>query len=566
MKTERLFLACLVLLCSASALAAEVNLRDRWVYCSRNLLVDGNVDAVIALMERAKKSGCTGLLLADYKFNILDRMDERYFRNARRVIAKAKDLGLEIIPAIFPIGYASGVLAHDPNLIEGLPVVDAPFEVRTGRLVPLMDDDTKLVNGDFEDVRDGRFAGWWQENVGQSVFADSSVVRHGRTSLRMENIAAAEPRHGHCRVNQVIKTRPFREYHLSVWIKTENLDNAGDVRLAVLAKRPETLSHKELGLKRTQDWTEHHVVFNTLENTEVRVYCGVWGGKSGKLWWDDLRMEPAGFVNVIRRDACPVRLTSPDGRTVYAEGRDVARIVDAKLGNETYAGTFAPWHTPPVIETPQGSRLKNGDRVLASCYHPMIIHDSQVTCSLTDPKVYEILDDQMRRVHELFGARTYMMSHDEIRVGGWTPDYAGMTMGEALAANVRKCAAIVRKHAPRARICVWSDMFDPNHNARSDYYLVRTTWAGSWEGLPKDIVVVDWHAGQAAKTMEFFAGRGLEQIIAGYYDGDVETNVRTWMDAANASKARITGVMYTTWRTNYDDLEKFFDAVRKREK
>ena len=37
---------------------------DRWVYCSLNLQVDQSVDALIAIIGRAKKSGYTGIMLA----------------------------------------------------------------------------------------------------------------------------------------------------------------------------------------------------------------------------------------------------------------------------------------------------------------------------------------------------------------------------------------------------------------------------------------------------------------------------------------------------------------------
>src|SRR4029078_8242383 len=81
---------------------------QRWFYAPFNLLVDKNVDELIGLMKRAQKSGYNGVLLADYKFNILGKMPERYFKNVERVKKAADELGLEIVPAIFPIGYSDG--------------------------------------------------------------------------------------------------------------------------------------------------------------------------------------------------------------------------------------------------------------------------------------------------------------------------------------------------------------------------------------------------------------------------------------------------------------------------
>ncbi|HUV38551.1 MAG TPA: carbohydrate binding domain-containing protein [Planctomycetota bacterium] len=571
---KRRIVAAGLLLALAGALtplAAELDLRHKWVWCMQNLRNPQMADEVIGLMERAKKAGYTGFVISDWTHNILDQQGESYFNNVARVKAKAAELGLDVIPTVFGFGYADGILWHDTNLIEGLPVKDAPFEVTDGKLLPRMDDETRLVNGDFDALdANGRLTGWWQEDVGESVHVDREVVKSGKASLRMQDIDTHSPTHGLCRVHQYINVKPWRYYRVSVWIRTEDFANPAAVELKVLAKRPGSLSHQYLEVKRTQEWTEHHVAFNSLDNDRVRIYCGTWGAKGGKLWWDGLRLEPGGFVNVIRRDACPVKLTSPDGKITYVEGKDVSPVVDPKLGREKWPGTYAAWHTPPEITLPEGSRLKEGDRVLASYCHPVIIYGSQVTCSLTDPKVYEIMDDQFKRVHALWGAKVYMMGYDEIRCGGWTPDYDGRDMGEWLAESVRKARAIIRKHAPDAKVLVWNDMFDPNHNAKSRgyYYLVRTPWAGSWKGLTPDIIIMDWYASQAANSMKFFHElNGHEMMMAGYYDNpNVVPNVTAWLSAAKATPAKVTGIMYTTWGGDYRDLEKFIAEVDRQAK
>ena len=104
-------------------------------------------------------------------------------------------------------------------------------------------------------------------------------------------------------------------------------------------------------------------------------------------------------------------------------------------------------------------------------------------------------------------------------------------------------------------------MFDPYHNARKTgrYYLVKGDgpWYGSWEGLPKEVTVVNWHGHEPGRldSLKFFAARGHKQILAGYYDAD-PARIRPWLaDAAQVEG--VVGAMYTTWRDNYADLEKF---------
>jgi hypothetical protein len=43
--------------------------------------------------------------------------------------------------------------------------------------------------------------------------------------------------------------------------------------------------------EKTQDWRRVDVTFNSLDFSEVNLYPGVWGGTTGTIWWDDLRMD-----------------------------------------------------------------------------------------------------------------------------------------------------------------------------------------------------------------------------------------------------------------------------------
>src|SRR2546421_3328376 len=126
---------------------------QRWVYCAQNLWVDRNIEQLEALFQRAAKAGYTHVLLTDSKFGKLGDMDARYFRNIERVKKAAADAHLEIVPALFSIGYSNDLLWHDPNLIEALPVIDASFVVDhgSGRLKP--DPEISLKGGDFADLK-----------------------------------------------------------------------------------------------------------------------------------------------------------------------------------------------------------------------------------------------------------------------------------------------------------------------------------------------------------------------------------------------------------------------------
>src|SRR5262249_26929342 len=154
-----------------------------------------------------------------------------------------------------------------------------------------------------------------------------------------------------------------------------------------------------------------------------------------------------------------------------------------------------------------------------SWYHPALIYQGQVMACISEPRFTELLRDQAKRMRAAWGAKGYMMSFDEVRTLGWdlSCERRRLSPGEMLAASARECCAMLEG----SDAYVWSDMFDPHHNAvKKDYYLVRGDLTGSWEGLSKEVVVVNWNFGEREESLRFFAGRGHRQVIAGYYDAD----------------------------------------------
>jgi hypothetical protein len=544
----------LLLLTAGAVGAAEPKYADRWVYCQHNLLVDKNVDDLVRLLERSAKAGYTGLVLADYKFNILDRMPDRYAKNVERLKKAAAEHKVELIPCVFPIGYSDGLLVHDPNLAEGVPVKDAPFVARGKELVAA-GEPVRFANGDFEQARGDKFALFnFQDEPGKATFADTDVRHGGKASLRMQDAA------GNCRVNQKVKVRPWTCYRYSCWVKTKDLKRA-EFKLLAIGASGRNLTFHEGHLKPTQDWTPIEVVFNSLGETDVALYVGVWGGFKGTIWVDDLAFEELSLVNVLRRDGCPLTVASADGKTVYQEGKDFEPVKDETMLKNASAGHWEFGHKGPTIELTAGSWIKDGDRLRVSWYHPVLVHGEQVACSLLAPRVFDLLKDQAKRVNDLFHPKTFFMSHDEIRVAGWdeTATKSGLTPGGQLAENARRCVRILGDVSPDARVVVWSDMFDPNHNAVDNYYLVNGSWKASWEGLPKDVVIANWNGGKAAASLKFFADRGHPQVIAGYYDGDL-SNFEKW-DAAAKGVPGVRGFMYTTWAHNFGLLEQYGKAI-----
>jgi hypothetical protein len=532
-----------------------------------NLRNPASVGQLQDIMRRAKAAGYNGIVLSDFTLSRITTLspDEKasYERNVAAVQKTAADLGLDFYPCIAPMGYSNGLLYADPNLAEGLPVRDAPFVVHDGQAdLDPAEAGNLLKNGDFSQAQGDKLTGWdFQDNIGTASFVDHTISHTlGGQSLRMTDIGKADPQNGHGRIMQTVEVKPFRQYHLSVWIKTQDFQNPSSLQTLALTPDGRNLEYNSLVVQRTQDWSHYDAVFNSLNNSKLAVYFGAWGGQGGSIWWSGARLEEVGLLNVLRRDGCPLTVAGDDG-TVYAEGRDFAPVKDDRMGNVPWPGSYEVFHAPPSLHLTPTSRIREGQMVRVSFYHPVVVNDGQVACCMSDPKVYAILKDQVRRIEALFHPKGYFLSHDEIRVANWDEScrMRHLTPGQILADNVARCIAMVRDINPRARVFVWSDMFDPNHNAHDNYYLVNGTWAGSWEGLPPGVIIVNWNSGGGAKTLSWFAGRGNAQILAGYYDGPPDS-IRAWLDLAKTTPG-IEGAMYTTWAGNYNDLETFARAA-----
>jgi hypothetical protein len=494
--------------------------RELWIYYATNLADDDAVAKLEPVWRRAAAAGYSRVLLADAKFSRLGEMDEHYFANVQRVRALASELKLEITPCVFPIGRSSPILVHDPNLAEGLPVRNALFEVRGGeaRLVA----DPPVAFGERPDLIDAE--------VGLE-----------------DGIARVDGNRRRARFMYRIGVKPFRCYHVSVRVRTTGF--TGRPLIQVLAGGRAIYFAKRLGVQRDQDWTTHDIAFQSLDHDEVAVYFGVWTPADGLLEWRDWRIEESGPFNVLRRPGAPFEVHG------YVEGRDYERVEDPGLGMAPRPGVYDVWHPPVPIRT----RLPDGTRFRASWYQAAVLYEGQVSCCLSEPALRGLLADEAARVRNTWTPRGFMMMHDEIRALNWDASCQARhtTPGRILAAHMRECVPLFGD----SQVLVWSDMFDPHHNARRGDHLVNGDLSGSWEGLPGSVVIVNWNGGAEARaSLRFFAQRGHRQVIAGYYD-QPPGEVRRWLDAAR-DVPEVFAIMYTTWLDRFDDLEAFARAAR----
>ena len=551
-----------------------------WFYYSTNLLVNANVRTLDRIWHDAAADGYSHVLLCDSKFarlGALGSIRRRYLAHLAHVMALAKQLHLTVVPDVFQVGYSNDLLANDPALAAGLPVRDVKFIVRSGV---------------------GRV--WQKPKFGFSArpaWQDSSVRRRGQVATITNNS-------GNSRMVFALAVQPFHAYHIRVDIRTRRY--TGRPRIAVLARGNASLQYQRINVRPSQPWRRYDVVFDSLAHHHVNVYFGVWGAAKGVLGWRNWHVAVAGLVNVLSRPGAPTVVQG------YQAGRDYVPIHDPLLGTTArgpgknnftlsgwffwppaslfapyrptsgvclsltprqrpkllrrkmriyfravpYSGEYTAWHKCPSIHFLKA--VPNGSVVRVSWFYPPIFYDGQVSIALGCPRTKALLRQEMRQVKAVLHPQGYMMSFDEIRIMGWglRGTRPHELPGRLLAGSVRYCTHLLGT----SQGYIWSDMFDPYHNAHAHYYLVHGSLAGSWRGLSPKVVVMNWNFGRRDASLKFFATRGYRQIIAGYYDSPL-ANLRLWMASA-AGVHGVIGYMYTTWRGDYQQLGAFAQMVR----
>jgi hypothetical protein len=501
-----------VLLCSllAAQPAEKKVYPKRWVYAGSNLATDDDLTKLSQIIETAAAHGLNGVVMSG-----LDQIDLKppaYLNRLKQLKQLCDRLGVEIIPSGFGTGYGGALLVHDPNLAEGLPVKGALYVAGKGKAV-------------------------FQAETGPVVVASFGPA---------------------ARFDQTLSLKPYRCYRVKLRVRGEGVAPG-----ATLELRADTLDKKrnycwfERPFKSGREWNEYSTGFNSSSADKLNFNVSIEDGLAGQLEIADLRIEEVGLVNVVRRGGTPLVVRGENGIR-YIEGKDFARVTDPVMD-------FLFDRPSVAITLPAKSRIKEGERLRVDYYHGMLIYHDQTPACMSEPKVFEIWSKQFPLLQKVLAPKTYLLGLDEERMGGTceTCRRRHMTMAAMMGDYATRLQAMARAASPGAEVFVWSDMFDPNHNAHGDYYLVDGDYTGSWEYLPKDMEIACWNYETRDKSLAFFSGRGFKTLAAAYYDADDLSNPQSWLESLDKTPGAV-GIMYTTWENRYKLLPGFGDMVSKR--
>ena len=221
---------------------------------------------------------------------------------------------------------------------------------------------------------------------GRSPIARSSTVAASHAvSSRTDGQGHTSP---NLRLVQRVAVRPHTAYRFSCWVKTRDLAPTGSFRLLVLATSQEDARSRSTraGSRRPQDWKKIDVVFNSLDEREVTCTSASGAREKGPL-----ARRPGPRRACPRQppetQGLPVRRQVGGRQDIYEEGQDFEPVADASSARfPGRANTVRPCRCRSSASPPR-SRIRDGDRLRVSWYHPIITHGSQVMCCLSEPKV-----------------------------------------------------------------------------------------------------------------------------------------------------------------------------------
>lgn len=530
-------------------------LQDRWFYASIGLRSDEEADELIQLIQEASDVKLNGMLWACGMEWCGNWSEERKLR-FQRIKTAAEKAGIEIIPIIWSVGYGT-MLGKNQNLVESLPIENLRVVARNGKVE--LDTEAESVsfrNGGFEEFNGSKFPGFdFHDSPGKVTFQDTEVKHSGNASLRIENFG--QNKHGHGRFLQTIQTVPHRTYKIRLWYKTEGIHQQGIFRMQVYAKNGSIATQiPKIPEGGNVDWTEAVLTFTTAEQTEINFYAGIWDGKEGKIWLDDLSIESCDMNAPVDRAGTPITVKDVETGTIYVKGKD---FTPEKLS----IGRFTKGVQCSPILIPEGSRIKEGAKLTLTYYVPALSLKGQTSTCMSEPQLYELFEESAAQIMEMLAPRKWFLSMDEIRAANSCEACRkrNLPLSEILGDCITRQYQIIQKVQPGAQVYIWSDMLDPNHNCHAEYMLCQGDFTGVWDCIPKELIISCWYHKKREESMKFFSEKGFRTQGAAYYDVDSLDSSKEWLETCSRTPG-CTGIMYTTWRQKYELMRGFGEMLQ----
>jgi alpha-N-arabinofuranosidase len=218
-----------------------------------------------------------------------------------------------------------------------------------------------ISNPSFEEMEGDLPRGWktaqWR---GKAELAVDALARSGSRSVRISSPEGADSAW-----TTVVPVRPYAQYRLSGWIRTEGLQVI-DGKGALLNIHGFRLLQTKV-ITDTQDWTRVEIVFDSEANDALQINClfGGWGKARGTAWFDDIELELLGKKELNPRISIdPIKILNPISPYIYGQfiehlGRCIyggiwAEMLEDRKFFYPVGSADSPWK---AIGEPEGVRM-----------------------------------------------------------------------------------------------------------------------------------------------------------------------------------------------------------------
>ena len=270
----------------------------------------------------------------------------------------------------------------------------------------------------------------------------------------------------------------------------------------------------------------------------------------------------------------PVTVTDESGEIVYEEDVDY-KITFGKIENPFYDqviyGEGEPKgfplrrgespDPPTMIRRTKSSRIKDGQKVKVSFSYigPDPWSTYKFRYCRSDPRLHTDGPDNYiwrwcTQPVTYLDAKIFNLEMDEIRVFGWDKRCldSGKPRSQIFADDIKYYYDTIRKNAPDARIFMWSDMIDPNHNA-STYATQEVADLLIDYGM-SDIIMVPWNHSEAEKSIDFLVKQGFSVMASSQArEGDISI-APLWSNLLREkfkNTDKLYGLMHAPWEYDY---------------
>jgi hypothetical protein len=567
---------------TTNQLPPQPPLFELWFVEYADLSTVGELAAAIEHLNSAALAGYQKVVLFDTELERLDLASPAYLASLQQYKQAAQSAGIELIPNVVSPSDATPLLARDPSLIEGQLVKAADFMVDNGVADVVQDPGVAIANGDFEQ-HDGDGFESWDDYGSASVSAD--IGRGGDGLSACFDLSGS----GNVILEQDFPVKPAQCYVISFWARSEGMPQRATLRqeerwthgrrssVATVSGHVvdwvyDPLSYNNAQPEADQDWTQYHLVVNSGDFDLLRLTLGLGSTaeRYGRLWIDDLTVENAGLLNLIRRESAPLLVTDEGGFTVYQEGVDFEPVEDPLLGQAGgEPGHYDLYHPRPKIKILAGGGITEGQKLKLSYRHATTIGSQTPCCTLQDQGLYDIIDSVLAKVKtELNPASIFVSPHEHL-VAGWSePGYSlDESGGDALAGFAAQFDALAAGIDPAWRVVCFSDMFNEGNggNSYSPYAFCYRGAADAVAGLPTDWDMFSSETvGFSGDNLDFLAQYGNRQIIRAFEDDKYHAeHLKLRLDhVRQAGLSGVFAVAYYTHRDDYSDLVAMAQVVQ----